>query len=80
MSRSEYEDERGQQSPVHCLHPHDFRRSASRNLIKAGVPRGTAMLITGHKTESIFERYNIKDTADAEAALMKVVQYSTGIR
>ena len=59
------------------LYPHDFRRSASRNLIKAGVPRGTAMLITGHKTESIFERYNIKDTADAEAALMKVGQYSS---
>jgi len=58
------------------LHPHDFRRSSSRNLIKAGVPCGTAMLITGHKTESIFERYNIKDTADAEAALMKVGQYS----
>ena len=35
------------------------------------------MLITGHKTESIFERYNIKDTADAEAALMKVGQYSS---
>jgi hypothetical protein len=41
------------------------------------VPRSTAMLITGHKTESIFERYNIKDTADAEAALMKVGQYSS---
>ena len=34
------------------------------------------MLITGHKTESIFERYNIK--ADAKAALLKVGQYSSG--
>ena len=59
------------------LYPHDFRRSASRNLIKAGVPRGTAMLITGLKTESIFERYNIKNTADAEVAHMKVGQYSS---
>ena len=41
------------------------------------MPRGTAMLITGLKTESIFERYNIKNTADAEVALMKVGQYSS---
>jgi len=58
------------------LHPHDFRRSAARNLIKAGVPRSTAMLITGHKTEAIFERYNIKDTTDAEEALTKMGQYT----
>jgi integrase len=70
-------DEKGDNRRYTGLHPHDFRRSASRNLIKAGVPRSTAMLITGHKTESIFERYNIKDTADAEAALMKVGQYSS---
>jgi integrase len=54
------------------LHPHDFRRSAARNLIKLGVPRRTAMMITGHKTEAIFERYNIKDTTDVEEALVKV--------
>jgi len=42
------------------------------------VPRSTAMLITEHKTESIFERYNIKDTSDAKAALLKVRQYSSG--
>jgi integrase len=58
------------------LHPHDLRRNAARNLINAGVPRSTAMLITGHKTEAVFERYNIKDTSDAEAALLKVGQFS----
>jgi len=46
--------------------------------VPAGVPRSTAMLITGHKTESIFERYNIKDASDAKAALPKVGQYSSG--
>ena len=71
-------DEKGDNRRYHGLHPHDFRRSAARNLTKAGVPRSTAMLITGHKTESIFERYNIKDTADAKAALLKVGQYSSG--
>src|SRR5579871_621514 len=36
---------------------HDLRRSAARNLIRAGVDRGTAMSITGHLTEHVFERY-----------------------
>lgn len=60
------------------LHPHDFRRSAARNLIKAGVPRSTAMLITGHKTEAVFERYNIKDTSDVKDALIKVGEHTKG--
>ena len=57
--------------------PHDFRRSAARNLIKAGVDRRTAMKITGHKTEAIFERYNIKTTDDVREALIKVGQFKT---
>jgi len=59
------------------LVPHDFRRNAARNLIKAGVDRRTAMKITGHKTEAIFERYNIKTTDDVREALIKVGQYNT---
>ena len=54
------------------LKPHDFRRSAARNLDKAGVPRRVAMLITGHKTEHMHERYNIKNTDDVKEALIKV--------
>jgi integrase len=53
------------------LIPHDFRRSAARNLIKAGLDRRAAMKITGHKTEHIFERYNIKTTTDIQEALIK---------
>lgn len=53
----------------------DFRRSAARNLTKAGVDRRTAMRITGHLTESVFERYNIKDDKDVKEALIKVGQY-----
>jgi hypothetical protein len=53
----------------------DFRRAAARNLTKAGVDRRTAMRITGHRTESIFERYNIKNTEDVKEALIKVGQY-----
>ena len=56
---------------------HDLRRSAARNLIRAGVDRGTAMSITGHLTEAVFERYNIKNTDDRKAALLKVGEYAT---
>jgi integrase len=59
------------------LTPHDFRRSAARNLIKAGVSRRVAMKITGHKTEHIFERYNIQTTDDVKEALVKVGQYKS---
>jgi len=57
------------------LKPHDFRRSCARNLTLAGVDRRTAMKITGHKTEHIFERYNIKVNDDVKAALIKVGQF-----
>ena len=43
--------------------PHDFRRTAVRNLERAGVPRSAAMAMVGHKTESIYRRYAIMDEA-----------------
>jgi integrase len=54
---------------------HDLRRSAVRNLIRAGVSRSVAMTISGHKTAHVFERYNITDTSDISAALEKVSGY-----
>jgi integrase len=51
---------------------HDFRRSAARNLIRSGVSRDVAKKITGHKTDSMFSRYDIvaeDDISDAAAKL-----------
>lgn len=59
---------------------HDLRRSAVRNLTRAGVPRSIAMEITGHKTEHIYERYNIVDTTDVREALIKVGKYAKARR
>jgi hypothetical protein len=43
--------------------PHDFRRTAIRNLERAGVPRSAAMKMVGHKTESVYRRDAIVDKA-----------------
>ena len=55
---------------------HDFRRGTVRNLERAGVPRATSMQLVGHKTESIYKRYAIKNDSDRRDGVATLAQFT----
>lgn len=59
---------------------HDLRRTAVRNMLRVGLSEKQAMLISGHRTRSMIDRYNIIDERDIDIAGQKMTAFENAQR
>jgi integrase len=52
--------------------PHDLRRSSIRVMTRAGLSEHVAMQLAGHRTPSVFRRYDIVSGPDITEAAAKL--------
>ena len=57
------------------LRPHDMRRSAARNLVRAGVSEGVVMKLCGWNTRAMFDRYNVADDRDLKEGVERLSEF-----
>ena len=57
------------------LVPHDMRRSVVRNFRKAGLSESEGTMLSGHKTNSVYRRYDIIDEQDLRESMAKVQEH-----